>query len=122
MLLAIMDGLWAFTVGGLALAALMVWLERAYGWSSFLGMDPEKCANHGGNGNAGPFAYTGWEYMLPMLGFAWVLAIAVEQTVPCAVARRGGSGHHHGGRAAFAFVTSIVLVGWLPLGLAMTCS
>ncbi|GIJ62354.1 hypothetical protein [Virgisporangium aurantiacum] len=114
-----MAGLWAFTVGGLAMAMLMFQLELAYHWSDFLGMPEEQCANYYGNGNAGPFAYTTWEYLLPFLAFVWVMSVAVEQGLASARANRGGHGQVV--RGALALVGSIVLSCWLPCGLAVTC-
>lgn len=114
-----MGGLWAFSVGGLAMGVLMARLEWAYHWSQYLGMAPEECANYGGNGNAGPFAYTSWEFLLPYLAFTWVLAIAIEQALPSARLHRSSASYAL--RATLALAGSIVLSCWLPVGLALTC-
>ena len=114
-----MAGLWAFSVGGLSMAILLFRLELGYHWSRYLGMAPEECANYAGNGNAGPFAYTSWEILLPVLAFAWVLSVVVEQALPHA--RRHRSAGSYVVRALFAMVGSIALSCWLPVGLALTC-
>jgi hypothetical protein len=101
------------------MAVLMLALEPAYHWSRYLGMADEECPNHDGNGNAGPFAYTNWDYGLPALALLWVLAIVIEQALPDT--RKHQSGQSHAIRAFVALVGSTIVACGLPAGLAAKC-
>lgn len=114
-----MSGYWIFAIGGAALLVLLLALEPGHGWVSFVGMPETECTNYGGNGNAGPFAYSQWEYLLPLLAAAWTFGVFVEQLFAVATATQRRS------RRFVKAAVAIALAGSTSIGilsLAFACS
>jgi len=104
-------GLWAFVVGGLLLAALLVFLDPV--------STQRDCPNYGGNGNASAFPNPVWDLYFPLVLFAWIVLIAAEQGFPSTWAGRGGL--EIAARAAIALILSTVGSCCLFLTLGTLC-
>ncbi|MEU8229090.1 hypothetical protein AB0C12_05720 [Actinoplanes sp. NPDC048967] len=64
-------GLWACVVGGLLLAALLLYLDPV--------STQQDCPNYGGNGNASAYPSPVWDLLFPLLTLLWVACVIAEQ-------------------------------------------
>jgi hypothetical protein len=78
-----LGGFWALLLGGLALAAAMVYAHPI--------VDPSRCPNAGAAGNASAFADPVWDLRLPLLVLGWIVLVALEQASPTTWRHRNGS-------------------------------
>jgi hypothetical protein len=113
------SGLCSFVVGLLGISLLLAALQPSHDWLSYVGMPMSECPNYGGNGNAGPFAYSDWGLVLGLSSALWVLVVITEQLLVCVWSTRallpsiGRSGLVLGATIFFA---------WQVLGIAFACS
>jgi hypothetical protein len=77
-----LGGFWALLLGGLVLVAAVVYAHPI--------VDPSRCPNAGGSGNASAFAAPSWDVRLPMLILGWFALIVVEQVLPTSWRHRPG--------------------------------
>lgn len=69
-----LGGFWALLLGGLFLAATVVYAHPT--------VDPSQCPNAHAAGNAGAFSDPAWDTRLPLLVLAWITLVMIEQTLP----------------------------------------
>ena len=69
-----LGGFWALLLGGLALTATLIVTHPI--------LDPSRCPNAGGAGNASAFTDPSWDVRLPVLALGWIVLVAAEQAFP----------------------------------------
>ena len=111
---AALAGFRALIVGTLVLVVLLAALEPSYGWTAYLG---HECTH--ANGEAGPFAYTGWGYGLWYGTWCLLAMITAEQFAP--LTRRGRSRHEVLIRSSVALAIGSGLALAIPY-IALTCN
>lgn len=108
---SLLAGFWSLVVGGLALVVVIVTLDPI--------TRQEDCPNYGASGNASAFADPVWDLYLPLMAFAWITFVAVEQILPGT--RRHRSWGAWVARAAAALVVAVVGSCCLVVSLSIVC-
>jgi hypothetical protein len=106
-----LGGFWAFLAGGVALLIVLI-VEQPI-------VDPARCPNAGGAGNASAFADPAWDLYLPMLVLGWLILVALEQVFPTTWRHRSASAVTL--RAALALTLVVVASCVLLVPLETVC-
>jgi hypothetical protein len=107
----LLGGFWALLLGGLFLAATLIYAHPI--------VDPSHCPNAGAAGNASAFADPAWDLRLPLLLLGWLLLVAVEQASPTTWRHR--TAPVVTARAAAALTLAVVASCVLVLPLETVC-
>jgi len=104
-------GLWACVVGGLLLAALLVFLDPV--------STQRECPNYGGNGNASAYPNPIWDLLFPALALLWVGCVVTEQCL--AETWQGHSRLEGAVRASVAVLVSMYAAFFMIVSFAFVC-
>jgi hypothetical protein len=104
-------GLWAFVVGGLLLATLLVFLDPV--------STQRDCPNYSGSGNASAYPSPIWDLLFPLLTLLWVACVIAEQCL--AETWQGHSRLEGAVRASVAVLVSMYAAFFMVLSFAVVC-
>lgn len=103
-----LGGFWALLGGGVVLAMALVAARPA--------TTPQDCSNYGGNGNASPFAGSGWGSAVLLMDVVWLALVILEQLTPVAWRHRDRVSAVARAAAAVLTAGSLSCCGLLTLG------
>ena len=98
-----LGGFWALLLGGLALAATLLYAH------------PGACPNAGAAGNASAFADPAWDLRLPLFVLGWLTLVGIEQTLPTTWRHRPGAAVAFRATLAFSVVIAASCALVVPL-------